>query len=214
MQPDFVPALRFEALTRFYDPVVRFTTRERSVKQALIRYAGVPDGATVIDLGCGTGTLTIWLKQQYPGARIIGLDADPAILDYARTKARAAGVEIEFVDGYANELPFGDGSAERVVSSLFFHHLQPAEKRAALSEVFRVLCPGGELHISDWGAPASFLMRALFFPVRLLDGFPNTRDNVEGRLPGFAKDAGARSVEQHAEFNTVFGTLRLFQATK
>ena len=214
MKYDYVPALRFRALTRFYDPIARLTTRERSVKQALIRYARVPDDATVIDLGCGTGTLTVWLKQQYPGARVIGLDADPTILEYARGKARAAGVDVEFIEGFAGELPFGDGSAQRVVSSLFFHHLQPADKRGALSEVLRVLSSGGELHISDWGPPSSFLMRALFFPVRVLDGFPNTRDNVQGNLPSLIREAGAERVVQHASFNTMFGTLALLQATK
>ena len=214
MKLDYLPALRFKALTRFYDPIIRLTTRERVAKQSLIKCARIPDDATVIDLGCGTGTLTIWLKQQYPSVRMIGLDADPNILEYARTKARAAGVDIEFVDGYANALPFDDGSAERVVSSLFFHHLQPADKRMALSEVFRVLSPGGELHVSDWGAPTNLLMRALFLQVRILDGFPNTHDNVKGYLPKLTIKAGARRVEQHSSFNTVFGTLTLFQATK
>ena len=63
MGGDFIPALRFGALTRFYDPVVRLTTRERRVKQALVEAAAVPAGATVLDLGCGTGTMTVWLKN-------------------------------------------------------------------------------------------------------------------------------------------------------
>ena len=214
MQHDYVPALRFKVFTRFYDPVVRFTTRERVVKQALIRNATVPKDATVVDIGCGTGTLTIWLKQQYPDARVIGVDADPEILAFARNKASVAAADVEFVESNATDLPFNDGSAERVVSSLFFHHLQPADKGRALTEALRILCDGGELHISDWGAPANIMMRVLFFPVRLLDGFSNTRENVAGLLPALAKDAGAQQVDQHCSYNTIFGTLRLFRAVK
>jgi ubiquinone/menaquinone biosynthesis C-methylase UbiE len=211
---EYVPALRFKAFTRFYDPVVRFTTRERVVKQSLIQNAAVPENATVVDLGCGTGTLTIWIKQQYPNAKVIGVDADPEILAFARSKAIAAAVDVEFVESNATDLPFADGSAERVVSSLFFHHLQADDKRRVLTEALRVLCDGGELHVSDWGAPANIVMRALFFPVRLLDGLSNTRENVAGLLPTLAEDAGARDVDQYCSYNTIFGTLRLFRAAK
>ncbi|MDH3615127.1 MAG: class I SAM-dependent methyltransferase [Gammaproteobacteria bacterium] len=214
VERDFIPALRFKAFTRFYDPVVRLTTRERRVKRALIEHARVPDGATVIDLGCGTGTLTIGLKRRYPGARVIGLDADPDILEYAKKKARAADVDVEFVLGNATDLPFDNELAKRVVSSLFFHHLQPPDKKLALSEAMRVLGVGGELHISDWGAPANPLMRALFFPVRLLDGFSNTRQHVAGLLPSLLREAGVQQVDQHSSYNTMFGTLRLLRTTK
>ena len=212
MSGEFIPALRFKALTRFYDPVVRLTTRERSVKHALIESAHVPQGATVVDLGCGTGTMTVWLKQQNPSARVIGLDADPAILEFAKAKADVAGVNIEFIESNASDLPFAAGTVDRIVSSLFFHHLQPDMKKRVLSEVFRVLADGGELHISDWGKPANILMRTLFYPVQLLDGFSNTRDNVQGLLPELVRQAGAREVVEQANFNTMFGTLRLLRA--
>ncbi len=212
MSSEFIPALRFKALTRFYDPVVRFTTRERSVKRALIENSRVPQGATVVDLGCGTGTLTVWLKQQYPSARVIGLDADPAILEFARAKADAAAIDVEFVEGDASDIPFATRSVDRIVSSLFFHHLQPNIKKRVLSESFRVIAEGGELHISDWGKPKNILMRLLFYPVQLLDGFSNTRENVQGLLPDLIMDAGAREVVEMNSFSTMFGTLRLLRA--
>ena len=214
MSSEFVPALRFKVLTRFYDPVVRLTTRERSVKRALIKYARVPQDATVVDLGCGTGTLTIWLKQQYPSARVIGVDADPAILEFARTKADVAGIDVEFVNSNATDTPLSAGSVDRIVSSLFFHHLLPEVKKRVLSESLRILAPRGELHISDWGKPANVLMRILFYPVRLLDGFSNTRENVQGLLPGLIQEAGAGEVVEQARYNTMFGTLRLLRAVK
>jgi len=212
MSGEFIPALRFKALTHFYDPVVRLTTRERSVKRALIELARVPQGATVVDLGCGTGTLTIWLKQQYPTARVIGLDADPAILEFARTKADVAGIDVEFINSNATDIPLHTGSVDRIVSSLFFHHLLPDIKKRVLSDALRVLAPSGELHVSDWGKPANILMRALFYPVRVLDGFRNTRENIQGLLPALIEEAGAGEVVEQALYNTMFGTLRLLRA--
>lgn len=214
MSTDFIPALRFRALTRFYDPVVRLTTRERRVKKALVKATGVPEGATVLDLGCGTGTMTRWIKQKYPDARVIGLDADPHILAIAREKASRAGVEIEFLEADATDIPMQQNSVQRVVSSLFFHHLLPASKAQVLTEVFRVLEANGELHISDWGKPSNSLMRTMFIFVQLLDGFASTRDNVAGRLPGFVEAAGAQQVHNYDRYDTVLGTLRLLRATK
>lgn len=214
MKNSYIPALRFDALTRFYDPVVQWTTRERTVKHALLKRARVPAGATVIDIGCGTGTLAILLKQRHPDARVIGLDADPPILARARTKAAKAEVNVEFVEGDATALPFEDEFADRVVSSLFFHHLTHDSKQQAFAHILRVLRPGGELHIADWGAPQNVLMRLLFFPVRVLDGFSNTRDNVRGQLPTMLRHTGATEISMHETFSTVFGSLTLLQCEK
>ena len=214
MKGNFVPALRFKALTRFYDPVVRLTTRERRVKQALIAATDTPEGATVLDLGCGTGTMSIWIKQQHPGARVIGVDLDPVILDIARVKAEQAGVAIEFIEASAADTLLPNDSVDRVVSSLFFHHLMTDQKLQVIHEMFRILAADGEVHISDWGRPANSLMRSLFFFVQLLDGFPTTNDSVAGRLPELLAQAGGRHVHEHTHFNTVLGTLRLVEATK
>lgn len=77
-----------------------------------------------------------------------------------------------------------------------------------------MLKSGGQLYIADWGKPANFLMRLLFYTVQWLDGFSNTQDNVEGRLPKFIQAAGFHDIQVGEEFNTVFGTLTIFRATK
>ena len=214
MSNDYIPALRFAALTRFYDPVVRMTTRERRVKQHLLTSADILPGTTVLDIGCGTGTMTVWLKQRYPSVNVIGLDADPAILAIAKAKAQRAGVDIRFLEANATTIPLPDNAVQSAVSSLFFHHLNTEQKRAVLAEILRVLVPGGELHISDWGRPSSALMRGLFFIVQLLDGFTTTRDSVEGRLPQLIEETGVRLFREITHFDTVLGTLRQFRATK
>lgn len=214
MTERYIPALGFKALTPIYDLVVRFTTRESTVKRALVEAACDGRVDTVVDVGCGTGTLAILIKQRLSGARVIGVDMDEQMLGYAQRKAEKAGTTIEFVRANATNLPLADNVADRVVSSLFFHHLQPQQKRQALSQAFRILSPGGQLYVADWGRGSNVLMRALFVLIRLLDGFSNTADHAHGRLPALIREAGAEQVESLGNVSTVFGTMNLLRATK
>ncbi len=154
----YLPALRFSALTRIYDPVIRVTTREGRFKEMLVEQAAPEPGQRILDLGCGTGTLAIQVKQREPRAEVVGLDADPEMLDQARRKAQRAGVELKFTEGMSNELPFEDGTFDRVLSTLFFHHLDPKPKRETAREIARVLRKDGELHVADWGPPSDPVM--------------------------------------------------------
>ncbi|MCP1677001.1 ubiquinone/menaquinone biosynthesis C-methylase UbiE [Natronocella acetinitrilica] len=213
-QTPYVPALGFRWLTPFYDQVVARTTREGTVKTALIRQAGLEHGHQVVDLACGTGTLALWAKQAYPDAEVTGIDADAEMLSMARGKIGQAGVRVRFVHAMSFELPFADASVDRVLSSLFFHHLNWGDKQRTAREVYRILRPGGEVHIADWGKATSPLMRGLFVPIQLLDGFPNTGDNVNGRLPQLLEEAGFIAVFQTQTYSTMFGTMALYRASK
>ena len=102
----YIPALSYDWLTPFYDPVVRLTTREKTFKKALAEQARIRAAHRVLDLACGTGTLTILLKKTVPQAEVVGLDGDSQILEIAETKARKAGVEIRFEKGMSFDLPF------------------------------------------------------------------------------------------------------------
>ena len=66
---------------------------------------------------------------------------------------------------------------------------------------------GGELHVADWGVPTNPLMRALFLPIQVLDGFANTRDNVRGLLPRVFEASGFENVSTQGNLSTAFGTL-------
>lgn len=210
----YVPALGFHWLTPCYDAVVALTGRERVVKQALISQAGLAEGHQVLDLASGTGTLAIWIKQHQPHAAVTGIDGDPKILAMAARKAEKARVRIRFDQALAQDLPYPAVQFDRVFSSMFFHHLPWPDKNLAVQEIFRVLKPGAEMHVADWGRPANGLMRALFLTVQVLDGFENTRDHVRGRLITLFEANGFVDVALRRTFSTMYGTIALYSATR
>ena len=207
----YIPALSHDWLTTLYDGVVGLTLPERRFKAALIKQAGIQAGHRVLDFGSGTATLSLMARQHTPQAEITGVDVDAKIIDIARRKIAAAGaaVALDRYDGVS--LPYPDGYFDRVISSLVFHHLGPRQKHAALMEIRRVLKPGGELHIADWGKAHNLPMRGLFLLVQLLDGFATTADNVAGLLPGYIRRARFSAVAETRRFSTVFGTLSLYR---
>jgi len=97
--------------------------------------------------------------------------------------------------------------------SLVLHHLLPAQKREALTEIRRVLKPGGSFHIADWGSPQDPLMSAIFYVSQAIDGFERTAEHRAGRVPALLKEAGFGEVERYDRLRTAGGSLDLFAAT-
>lgn len=211
---NYIPALSYDWLTPFYDPVVRLTTREGAVKKALIEQSNVEAASRVLDLACGTGTLTVLIKNAASRAEVIGVDGDRKILKIAAAKAKKADLDIRFDEGMSFDLPYLDAFFDRVFSSLFFHHLTRENKLKTLREVRRVLKSGGELHVADWGLPANFLMRIASRGIELLDGAETTADSFAGLLPKLMADAGFEAIKETNHFNSAFGTIRLLKSRK
>ena len=214
MARDYVPALGFRVLTPAYDVVVGATTRERTVKRALVEQAGLAAGQRVLDLACGTATLSLVAAAACPGLELTGLDGDPEMLARACRKAERAGVRISLDEGMSFALPYADASFDRVLCSLFFHHLSVPDKERTAREVLRVLRPGGELHVADWGQPSGRITGAGFRLVQLLDGHANTEPQRRGELPGLLARAGFADVRERTSYDTVFGTMRLLSALR
>ena len=210
----FVPALKYSWLTRFYDPVVAVSTREKVFRGRLLEQAEINPGDQILDLGCGTGTFAVMLKNRYPDTKVTGLDCDPDILFLAQKKAMTAGVDILFDESMSYATPYTEGAFDTVFSSLFFHHLESVEKLRTIREVFRVLKPGGQFHVCDWGRPSNLISKIMFTGVRFLDGFEVTRDNVEGRLPSFFNKVGFVEPHDLSHVETMLGTLDLFSVMK
>lgn len=208
---DYVPAAGRDFLLPLYDPFLRFVLREGTFKRRLVEQARIQPGQRVLDLGCGTATLTILAQRRHPEAQLVGVDGDPKVLAVARRKLAEAGLAIPLDQALAWDLPYPADSFDRVLSCLVFHHLMRDEKLRSLREVRRVLRPGGSLHIADFGPPSSRLGRAL---ARRLQRGERLGDNVAGRLPELLAEAGFRDAAQTGRHTTLGGVLGFVRGTR
>ncbi|MBW4685889.1 MAG: methyltransferase domain-containing protein [Komarekiella atlantica HA4396-MV6] len=133
-----------------YDPITQYVLppNETIVRQALIDAIKVQP-RRILDLGCGTGSTTLMLKQAFPEAEVIGLDLSPYMLVRAEDKARTAGLDIVWRHGNAEKTGFSDASFDLVTASLLFHETPNAVSQTILRESFRLLVVGGQVLILD-----------------------------------------------------------------
>lgn len=209
-QQEYIPALSFRFLTPFFDFIQKYIVRDVRYKSLLIDQANIQPGYKVLDLGCGTGTLAMMAKEAQPEADVTGLDADPEMLEMAVEKSASQNIDVKFDTGFTDKLPYPDASFDRVLSSIMIHHLTTTEKEATAREVFRVLKPGGELHIIDFGKPVS-LYGKLLGP--FLHGFEEANDNIDGKLPDMFGAPGLKTAIS-GHFYTFFGDLAFIKGIK
>ena len=210
----FIPALRYDFLTGFFDPLVRVTTREYTFKRALIAQANLQNDQTILDIACGTGTLAVGIKKRFPEIKVYAIDADAEILQIARQKAALNSAEIIFEQTFSDNLSYADNSFDRVLSTLFFHHLTLESKLKTFREILRVLKPGGEFHLADFALPRNKTQFVLSKYVQIFDGYASTHDNLRGRLKLLMEESGFAEVERTGYYKTILGTIRLFKAKK
>jgi len=148
----YLPAAGSDWALPFYDLITRLTGADRT-KRLLLDQAALATSQRVLDIGCGTGTLAVLVKRLHPDVSVVGFDPDPKALARARKKAGRAGISVRFDQGFADELPYPDASFDHVLSSFVFHHLGNEDRAKTLSEVRRVLAPGGSLHLMDMARP-------------------------------------------------------------
>jgi ubiquinone/menaquinone biosynthesis C-methylase UbiE len=206
----YLPGMGADRLLGLYDPVTRLMGIPVAHEE-LVRQAAPPAGARVLELGCGTGNLTLLAARRHPDARVIGLDPDARALERARRKAERAGVSVRFERGFAGELPYGDATVDQVLSALMLHHLEPDERRRALAEVARVLRPGGSLHVVDFGGAISASDGLLAGRMRKV---PRLRDNLDDRLPALMRAAGLADAEETGHRVRWFGRYTFWRAVR
>lgn len=108
------------------------------------------EGKHILDIGCGSGGITLFLLREYAPASITGFDVEQPVVEAARRRAEQEGMQerASFVRGDPGPLPFEDDSFDIVFSKDAMIHI--ADKEAIFAEVFRVLKPGGIFAASDW----------------------------------------------------------------
>ena len=208
---DYISAAGFDRLLPLYDPFLRWIVREGTFKQRLIAAAAIRPQHHVLDLGCGTGTLTMMIKNRHPDAKVHGLDGDLKALAIARRKAEAAGVEVVFDKGFSYDLPYPDDAFDCVLSSLVFHHLTHQRKVETLHEVRRILKPGGALLIVDFGKPSTAIGAAL---VKLVHHAQYIRDHIEGDIVEIIHRAGFVGAEEFGRQRVLITSLSFYRASK
>ena len=205
----YLPAAGKDWLLPFYDPFVKLLGGER-VQRALIEQAGIRSGQHVLEIGCGTGTVTTLVKRLHSDAEVVGLDPDPKALTRARDKAAKAGLSIQYDRGFAGSLPYPDASFDRVLSTFMFHHLPADEKEKTLREARRVLKPGGEFHMLDFEGSED---KGHGFLGHLLHGREELIDNSESRVITLMKQAGFIEAKKVGRGSLLFAKTAYYKAT-
>ena len=193
---------------RFYDLATWLMSfgREPGIRRMTVELAGIKQGERVLDVGCGTGTLTIAARRQAgPTGEVHGIDPSAEMIGVASEKAAKAGVDARFQTAVMEKLPFPDGHFDLVLSSLMLHHLPADVKRAGFAEVRRVLKPGGRFLAIDLAESGGFFEHV----IQLLG-----LHHMEGKLweaPDILREAGFEGVESG---RTKYKPLWVLRATR
>jgi ubiquinone/menaquinone biosynthesis C-methylase UbiE len=209
---DFVPAAGRAWLTGAYDTLIAVSARVDKLRGGIIASVSAENPVRVLELGSGTGTLSLALAQALPAASITGVDLDPAALEIARAKPGAERVDWQL--GSATDAPPKAGTWDCVVISLVLHHLTPAQQPVALSRAYEALRPGGSLHVIDFGPPHGPVPKLGWPLLQRIDGAENTTPLGRGDLPGLIDAAGFSDRTLLQRFGTVWGTKEQYRATR
>jgi len=139
------PRLKYSCCL-YTDPAHTLAQAEDAMLELCAQRAGVADGQRILDLGCGWGSLSLWLAQRYPRAQVVGLSNSTGQREFIEARARERGLtNLRVVTGNVADFDFAAGEFDRVLSVEMFEHMRNYE--ALLSKIARWLKPGGQLFV-------------------------------------------------------------------
>lgn len=207
----FIPALNRHWLTPFFDSFMKFFMREKQLLREVIDHLGPKPGEMILDIGSGTGTLTIMIPCHQPLALVFAIDIDLGILKLAQEKVNRSGnSRIEWIVGSSTEVPFKSHSFDKVTSSFMFHHLDLESKKSTSKNIHRILKPGGKFFLVDFGKPHNLIMWMISM---VMKNFEHTRENFKGLIPEFLLNEGFSSFKEIERKGSVFGSISFLEAS-
>jgi ubiquinone/menaquinone biosynthesis C-methylase UbiE len=206
---DYLPGAGRDIFLPGYDLLARALGMSK-VYTALIAQAELAEARRVLEIGCGTGNVSMRAKRAHPATELVGCDPDTLALARARRKARGL-PGIRFDRAYAQKLPYADGEFDRVLSSMMLHHLPDDAKADAAAEVFRVLRPGGRLHLVDVGG--AMTTHDGLAARRMLRN-RHVAGNLGDSIPRLLRTAGFDCSEVASHRHRFVGRLTYYRATR
>jgi len=203
----YLPAAGHDWLLPLYDPFVKLLGGD-DARRTLLDQASIRPSERLLDLGCGTGTFVVLIKQLHPDVEVVGIDPDPKALARASEKAKRAGLPIQLDRGFSDQLSYADASFDRVFSSFMFHHLAENEKAATMHAVRRVLKPGGSLHLLDLTDAG-----ATGFLSRLFHSHERMAANSTDQILVYMKEAGLSDPKEIGQGSMLFTRIAYYQAS-
>jgi ubiquinone/menaquinone biosynthesis C-methylase UbiE len=190
----------------YYDFVTNLMTlgHARPLRRLTVDNAFIKPGDSVLDVGCGTGEVTLLAKTRAKAGKVYGIDPAPEMIAVARKKAARKKLDIDFRVGVIESLPFPDSSIDVVTSSLMMHHLPEDLKVRGLAEIYRVLKPGGRLLIADFMRPTGSFLNHIFIAFTRHRGLKSGIEDIQKLL----KAAGFGQIAQSDENVLVIGFVR------
>lgn len=183
---------------RMYDRITAILMggREKGIRKASIELAAIKPGNHVLEIGCGTGTLTQLAKQRAgPEGKVFGIDPLPQMIERARQKALKAKMDITFDQGSMDALPFPDDSFDIVLASFMIFHTDPGIRQKGFDEIYRVLKEGGRFIVIDTEEPAKDAKLSLADKMSIRMAGYGMLDNLLVSLKPLLETSGFQSID-------------------
>jgi ubiquinone/menaquinone biosynthesis C-methylase UbiE len=155
---------QMEKIVGSYDKYMKRITlgREKALRTVTIDLAGIKQGDCVLEIGCGTGTLTLEAKRKAGSAgKVSGIDIIPGMIEICQKKAGQANLDVNFQVGSINLIPFPDKYFDVVMCSFMIFHMSGKVREKGIEDIYRVLKPNGRLLILDLSLPTHAVSRRI-----------------------------------------------------